>query len=161
MDFFNTQLGNLPSLTWKSVWAAKGILEKGLCWRVGTGDCIFIWGDLWISGAEIDRLQNETSNENIKTVSDLIDLASRTWKKDLVISSFNTDVARKILQIPLAEIAYENFQVWRGESSGEFSVRSAYKLLQEANLDPNNNYLQTETRNFYRKLWNLHLPPKN
>ncbi|KAK5819222.1 hypothetical protein PVK06_024193 [Gossypium arboreum] len=65
-DFFNAQLGNLPSLTWKSVWVAKGILEKGLCWRVGTGDRISVWGDLWISRAEIEGLQNKTSNENIR-----------------------------------------------------------------------------------------------
>ncbi|KAG8481019.1 hypothetical protein CXB51_025741 [Gossypium anomalum] len=34
-DFNNAQLGNIPSLTWKSVWAAKGLLNNGLCWRVG------------------------------------------------------------------------------------------------------------------------------
>ncbi|KAG8473534.1 hypothetical protein CXB51_035814 [Gossypium anomalum] len=144
----------------ESIWAAKGILENGLCWRVGMGERIYVWGDLWISGAKIDRLQNEVSNENIKTVSDLIDPVSRTWNTDLIISTFNADVAKKILQIPLAETTYEDFQVWRGESSGEFSVRSAYKLLQEANSGPSNNYLQAETRDFYRKLWNLHLPSK-
>ncbi|KAG8474341.1 hypothetical protein CXB51_033829 [Gossypium anomalum] len=79
---------------------------------------------------------------------------------DYRMSTFNADVVKKILQIPLAEIAYEDFQVWRGESSGEFSIRSAYKLLQEANLGPSNNYLQAETRDFYRKLWSLHIPPK-
>lgn len=42
-DFLSAQLGNLPSLTWKSVWSAKGLLEKGLCWRVGKGDHISIW----------------------------------------------------------------------------------------------------------------------
>ncbi|KAA3487167.1 reverse transcriptase [Gossypium australe] len=55
-DFINAELGNSPSLTWKSVWAAKGILEKGLCWRIGTEDRIFVWDDLWISGSENDRL---------------------------------------------------------------------------------------------------------
>ncbi|KAA3469163.1 reverse transcriptase [Gossypium australe] len=37
LDFINVRLGNLPSLTWKSIWAAKGLLKSGLCWRVGEG----------------------------------------------------------------------------------------------------------------------------
>ncbi|MBA0556743.1 hypothetical protein Golob_026820 [Gossypium lobatum] len=47
------------------------------------------------------------------------------------------DVAEKILQIPLVETAHEDFQVWRGEPIGEFSVRSPYKLLHKPSLDPN------------------------
>lgn len=31
LNFLNAQLGNLPSFTWKSVWAAKGLLQSGLC----------------------------------------------------------------------------------------------------------------------------------
>ncbi|KAK5832528.1 hypothetical protein PVK06_016330 [Gossypium arboreum] len=38
---------NSPLLTWKSVWSAKGSLEKGLFWRVGKGDSISVWKDLW------------------------------------------------------------------------------------------------------------------
>ncbi|KAG8500613.1 hypothetical protein CXB51_004491 [Gossypium anomalum] len=70
------------------------------------------------------------------------------------------DVAEKILKIPLAEIAYDDFQVWRGKLTGEFSVRSAYKLLHEICLDPTTIILQTEIRNFYRKLWKSHIPLK-
>lgn len=74
--------------------------------------------------------------------------------------SFNEDTAKKILQIPLAKTIYEDFQVWRGEPSREYSVRSAYKLLQETNSGSSNNFIQTENRNFYRKLWNLQIPQK-
>ncbi|KAG8473015.1 hypothetical protein CXB51_034919 [Gossypium anomalum] len=37
--------------------------------------------------------------------------------------------AARILQIPLATERHADLVVWRGEPSGEFSVRSAYKLL--------------------------------
>ncbi|KAA3469681.1 reverse transcriptase [Gossypium australe] len=157
-NFAAARLGNLPSLTWRSVWAGKGLLEKGMCWRVGKGDKISIWDDLWISGKKADRVLNHISNEDIKLVSDLIDADNRSWKSELIRNTFERDTAEKILQIPLAELAHEDLQVWRGELTGEFSVRSAYKLLQESSQDPNGINLQTETKNFYRKLWNLEIP---
>ncbi|KAH1106423.1 hypothetical protein J1N35_010191 [Gossypium stocksii] len=89
-DFLNARLWNLPSLTWRSIWSARGLLEKGLCWRV-----------------------------DIELVSDLIEEESRTWKVDLLFSTFNVDLAGKILQIPLASLAQEDFQVWGGEPSGK------------------------------------------
>ncbi|MBA0778095.1 hypothetical protein Gotri_006013, partial [Gossypium trilobum] len=60
---------------------------------------------------------------------------------------------------PLSKSTHEDIQVRSGEATGDFSVRSAYKLLQKSTIDPNV-YLQTNTKNFYRKLWNLHMPSK-
>ncbi|KAA3477549.1 reverse transcriptase [Gossypium australe] len=96
-NFLNAPLGNLPSLTWKSVWSAKGLLEKNLCWRVGKGDRISVWTDLWVSGNEEDKIQNQSSNENIELVSDLIDEENRTWKTELIVNTFHPDIARKIM----------------------------------------------------------------
>ncbi|KAA3467844.1 reverse transcriptase [Gossypium australe] len=85
LNFLNAPLGNLHSLTWKSVWSTKGLLEKGLCWRVGKGDRISVWIDLWVLGNEEDKIQNQSSNENTELVSDLIDEENRTWKTELII----------------------------------------------------------------------------
>ncbi|XP_040952344.1 uncharacterized protein [Gossypium hirsutum] len=65
-----------------------------------------------------------------------------------------------VTMIPFARTDCDDTKVWKGEPSGEFTVRSAYKLLQEANLDSSNYLLQADTKDFYRKLWNLQLPTK-
>ncbi|MBA0879500.1 hypothetical protein Goshw_019846, partial [Gossypium schwendimanii] len=78
--------------------------------RVGRGDQISVWDDLWISRNEADIVPNQDNNENIKLVSDLIDSTNRSWKTEVVRDTFRMDVAEKILQIPLAEIAHEDFQ---------------------------------------------------
>ncbi|KAA3472342.1 reverse transcriptase [Gossypium australe] len=130
LDFIHAQLGNLPSLTWMSVWAAKGLLKDGLCWGVGKGDQISVWNDRWILSVTTNRRSNITENPEIESVADLIETTHR-WKKELIENTFPEHTAQKILQIPLVE-DHEDFQVWRGEHSGEFTVRSAYKLLQEA-----------------------------
>ncbi|MBA0672530.1 hypothetical protein Goklo_023939, partial [Gossypium klotzschianum] len=141
-------------------WAAKGLLQQGLCWRVGRGDKISIWEDSWIPG--IDRAERQSSSHigEIQLVSDLIDNSNRKWREDLIFNTFQVETAQKILQMPLAETEHEDIQVWKGELSGEFFVRSAYKLLQEATLNPTDYLLQTESKNFYRKLWGLQLLPK-
>ncbi|KAG8491201.1 hypothetical protein CXB51_014347 [Gossypium anomalum] len=160
-DFIHAQLGNLPSLIWRCVWAAKRLLQDGLCWRVGKGDRISVWNDHWIPGVEdIVRSDDNINNTGIELVSNLIAATTRQWKTDLIENTFSENTAQKILQIPLAEEEHDDFQVWRGEHSGEFTIRSAYKLLQEVTTDPNAYLIQTKTKNFYRKLWSLHLPSK-
>ncbi|XP_040965868.1 uncharacterized protein [Gossypium hirsutum] len=95
------------------------------------------------------RYKITNRNEEVRLVSDLINKESRTWNTELIVRTFNTDIMKKIMQI----------QVWRGEATRVFTVRSAYKLLQESTTDLND-YLQTHTNNFFRKLWNLDMPTK-
>ncbi|KAH1106857.1 hypothetical protein J1N35_010625 [Gossypium stocksii] len=47
-DFLNSSLGNVPSFTWRSIWTSKGLLLKGLGWRIGNGRKVSIWEDSWI-----------------------------------------------------------------------------------------------------------------
>ncbi|MFQ6667116.1 hypothetical protein Gotur_033240 [Gossypium turneri] len=92
-------------------------------------DHISVWNDCWVSGVTEDRLQNNSRSESIRVVVDLINEESKTWNRDLIVNTFNTDIARKILRISLSKTAQEDIQVWRGEATRVFSVRSAYKLL--------------------------------
>lgn len=110
-DFNNAQLGNIPSLTWKSVWAAKGLLNNGLCWRVGKGDGISIWEDCWIPGKEPEEWNRRNRSEEYKLVSELIDSNTRTWKSDIINSNFPIKIAQQIIQIPLAKIPHNDLQV--------------------------------------------------
>ncbi|KAA3465120.1 reverse transcriptase [Gossypium australe] len=142
-DFIHAQLGNLQSLTWKSVWAAKGLLQDGLGWRIGRGDQVSVWNDRWIPGVDHIQSRNFNDNTEIELVSSLIDSTTRKWKVELIEHTFPESTAQKILQILLAEEIHEDFQVWYGEHSGEFTVRSAYKLLQDAKLAPRDYLLQT------------------
>lgn len=50
--------------------------------------------------------------------------------------------------------------IWSGEPSGEYSVRSVYKLLQNGTSNTTLNPIQPETKLFYKNLWNQSLPGK-
>lgn len=76
------------------------------------------------------------------------------------MNTFENDDARRILQIPVPSIECDDQMVWRGEHSGEFSIRSAYKILQTLSIDPSINNLQNPHKSLNKSLWNLNLPSK-
>ncbi|KAA3472907.1 reverse transcriptase [Gossypium australe] len=131
-DFLNSQLGNTSSYIWRSIWSTKG-----LCWRVSMGMNVSVNNDAWISDVENLRLSSFVFNMRDSKVAELID------KED----------AEKILRIPLAKEPHDDFLVWSGESLGEYSVHSAYKLLRNSGENLRAYALQADYRNFYKKLW--------
>ncbi|KAA3464007.1 reverse transcriptase [Gossypium australe] len=157
-NFLNSRLGNSCSYVWRSIWATKDTLQKGLMWRVGTGQGISISEDVWIPNYINVRLLSRFDNLQSDRVAELISSNNREWHRELILNTFPAEVANLILRIPLAQEPYDDFLSWSGEPSGEFSVRSSYKLLQ--NVDPTAYALQSNYRDFYRKLWRIDLPIK-
>ncbi|MBA0735145.1 hypothetical protein Gogos_019020 [Gossypium gossypioides] len=60
-----------------------GLLEKGVCWRVGLGDQIAVWTDAWIPGVVDHKVQTLANVQSIQLVSDLIDQLTNCWKEDV------------------------------------------------------------------------------
>lgn len=83
-SFLELRLGNLPSYTWQSIWASRGLLERGLCWRVGKGDKIVVARDAWIPGAMNYKVNTVLNGDNFSTVSYFIDSLTRSWKYELL-----------------------------------------------------------------------------
>ncbi|KAA3472331.1 reverse transcriptase [Gossypium australe] len=132
-DFINSSLGNTCSYVWRSIWATKEALEKGLVWRVGTGTSISVNEDAWILNYANFRLSSGGYYSQFDKVSELINSYDRDWNRDLIVNTFQEETAELILQIPLALKPHEDFLAWSGKPSVEFSVRSTYKLLQKFN----------------------------
>lgn len=120
---------NNVSYIWKSIWAAWSTVEMGLCWKVGKSSDISALNDAWVPELENSRLMSFVNDMSDFRIAELIDNNSRSWKKELIEVTFPEEVVVKILRTPLAEEPHEDLRAWNGEPSGEFTVRSAYKLL--------------------------------
>ncbi|KAA3472099.1 reverse transcriptase [Gossypium australe] len=59
--------------------------------------------------------------EDWRWTADLIDSNTRKWKTDLIINTFEEREAERILCIPLPLCSFEDFVVWNGEPTGEYS----------------------------------------
>ncbi|KAA3460897.1 reverse transcriptase [Gossypium australe] len=157
-NFRNSRLGRSSSYVWRSIWATKDTSEKGLIWKVGTGKNISVFEDAWIPNYDNVRLTSGVCNLQFVKVAELINSNEREWNRELIGNTFPEAKAELILRIPLAMEPHEDLLVWNGELSGEFSVRSSYKLLQ--NFDPTAYALQNIYRDFYSKLWRIDIPTK-
>ncbi|KAG8479873.1 hypothetical protein CXB51_029532 [Gossypium anomalum] len=145
----------------RGAWVLKEILkEYESCsgQSVGTGKSISVFNDVWIPDSSNFRLSSVGINSGDYKVAELINNYNRKWNRERIVNTFPKEVAEKIFGIPLVREPHDDFQVWSGEPSGEYSVRSAYKLLQL--FDPRAYALHTDYRNFYKKLWLLDLPTK-
>lgn len=125
MSFFESSLGQIPSYSWKSIWATKDTLEASLCWRIGTSLKVLVRTDAWILVNPNLRIQTRIHENSNQIVADLIDLETRKLKEDVIHSTFIEKDARRILAIPLSNVPHEDFLAWRGEAIGEYTVCSA------------------------------------
>lgn len=66
------------SFTWKCIMAAKPILHRGSCWRVGNEAAIQILKDVWIPKHPTNRVLHSSQNiDEEMLVSKLIDSESK------------------------------------------------------------------------------------
>ncbi|KAL8113779.1 hypothetical protein AgCh_020904 [Apium graveolens] len=123
-------------------------------WRVGKGSSVSIVDDPWIP--DIENPYVTTRNEAIKgkTVSNLMVMGERRWDVDLVRDIFNQRDTSLILATSVGED--NDGWYWRKEKLGQYSVKSAYILIQE-----NKGHADTiGSSNFWKRMWNLKVPPK-
>ncbi|KAA3489015.1 reverse transcriptase [Gossypium australe] len=85
-NFLNSCMGNSSSYVWRSIWATKDTLEKGLIWKVGTGTNISITEDAWIPNYVNVRLMSRFDNLQYDKVAELINSNEREWNRDLIVN---------------------------------------------------------------------------
>lgn len=130
------------------------MLRTGLGCRIGNGSTIRVLEDPWLPSEHEAHIQ--TSNPAIQgqMVSCLLD-ENGDWDGDLIRDIFDSRDVNVILSISL-NAESQNTWYWRREKMGNYSVKSAYTLLQELNTDQN----IPSNSGFWRRLWNLKIPPK-
>ncbi|XP_042942689.1 uncharacterized protein LOC122276859 [Carya illinoinensis] len=131
-QFLNATITRHPSLIWRSIMAAKPLLEEGLFWRVGNGANTKIWHHKWLPIPTSFKVQSTVEFLDLEeTISALIDHETKTWRTEVIDHIFLQTETEIIRQIPISYCNSLDKIVWRCTTNGIFSVKSAYHLQLE------------------------------
>jgi ribonuclease HI len=158
-DFLSATRKKHASQTWRAILAGREVLKLGLIKRIGNGETTKIWEDRWISNHFGGKPLTLPDAQQANLVSDLL-TASGQWNVELVRQIFYPVDAEAIIKIPLRN-SVEDFLAWEPEKHGQYSVKTAYRLLFTGRQQQ-----ATETQagssgdDSWRLLWKVEVPPK-
>ncbi|GMI85638.1 hypothetical protein like AT4G29090 [Hibiscus trionum] len=160
-SFLHANLGSDPSYARKSIWASRGLLEKGIGWIIGDGKSVNIWNDSWVPGLPDGRIMVDSISTQFTTVSDLID-EQGLWKEGVIRMLFSPIQADQILKVLLASVPTPDSYSWRPDNSGIYSVKSGYKLLMGSEFYPQDELSEVQQwkKSVFSKIWACSIPAK-
>ena len=150
------------SWIWKSIMEPPNpILTQGT-WKVGRGHDIPINHPMWFHSRQG---ASTIINPQVTRVADLINQDTATWKSDVVMQMYDTNIANKILALPLPKIQTQSTKdqvIWPNSTTGDYQVKRAYALLHQdltQNLTRPRSAITPPTK-IWQNLWRLKLPNK-
>uniref|UniRef100_A0A803PQ00 Uncharacterized protein n=1 Tax=Cannabis sativa TaxID=3483 RepID=A0A803PQ00_CANSA len=156
VSFLSAKLGNNPSYVWRSIWEAQAIVKQGVRWHIGDGSTIDVLGEPWLpNDAEPIVTSCHPALVNAK-VSNLMANDSLQWDDEILADLFNTRDQALIKSIPLHLTSGGDHLYWTVDTSGIYSVKSAYNMIQKSN----GHWNTVEASEFWNDLWRLKIPPK-
>ncbi|XP_019418409.1 PREDICTED: uncharacterized protein LOC109329191 [Lupinus angustifolius] len=140
----------------------KGWFNEGVRRRVGSGQSTLFWRDIWVGGECLkncfERLFQVTLNKDA-CISSMGEWRNGVWcwllnwRRSLFLWEQDevNDLLNKVEEVRLVQ-GNEDGWLWVHDKNGTYSVRNAYKVLQ--NEVRNDNYLH------YKRLWASKVPSK-
>jgi hypothetical protein len=127
---------------------------------VGDGRSIRIWEDQWLPHSSPYTIQSPIRIlPPTACVSELIDNETRWWNSSLIRGIFTETEANRICSLAISPGGQPDKIIWRGTSSGMFTVRSAYHLEKErCSRDHGESSTAFGFQKIWPTIWKLHLP---
>lgn len=127
-DVLQENFGQNPSFIWRSLLEAKHLLRDGIRWRAGDGSSIQILNQPWLLVNDNPYITSPSEPLQDKTVVSLMCTGSKEWDFEVVSDVLNERDRDLMMDILLTNCDDKLF--CRLEESGNYTVKSAYKLLQ-------------------------------
>lgn len=150
-SFLDAELGSNPSFIWRSIWATQNLIRNGSRWRIGSGGKIQVIEDAWLQDSENPFVTSRHPALQNQVVNGLMKMGIKEWDTDVITDLFNERDQALILGIPLSSRQEDDIRYWHKEGNGRYSVKSAFRLIQELK----GAWVSNANSGFWRSLWNL------
>ncbi|CAN1253998.1 Putative ribonuclease H protein At1g65750 [Linum perenne] len=156
-DFLSAAKRGSPSFAWHSIWKTQDLVRHGYRWRVGNGRSISVWKEPWLRRDGRLRVESAPVHglENI-SVADLWMPETRCWDEELLSELFPDEEARAIMEVNTLTGEANDTRIWHYSKTGEYTVKSAYKLIMEYMYDQE----ALNVGGQWNVLWKMQIPPK-
>ncbi|XP_073121019.1 uncharacterized protein [Henckelia pumila] len=132
-NFLHAEIGHNPSYVWRSIWSTQGLLRQGARIRIGSGKQTCIWKDPWLPDKINPFISSGGHPDLINlTVGSLRVAENGAWDLDIVRDLFSERDQQLIISLPLSHHERDDKWMWEEEKLGEYSVKSGYKTLMNA-----------------------------
>uniref|UniRef100_A0A803PUD0 Reverse transcriptase domain-containing protein n=1 Tax=Cannabis sativa TaxID=3483 RepID=A0A803PUD0_CANSA len=155
-SFLTATLGQNPSFIWRSIFEAKDVVKYGARRSIGTGQTISILNDPWLPDSSNPYVQSTHPALVDQQVDSLMCMEGHSWDLEVLDDLFVARDRDLIISIQLSDHSYVDRWSWSLETSGLFSVKSAYKYLQTAH----GNWSVMDDIDGWKRLWKLEIPSK-
>ena len=140
---------------------AREVVRKGAIWRIGNGETVKVWDHQWLPEPGCSKIVSPRAGSAVVRVSELFYPNSRVWDPGKLATCFLPWEAEKVGGIYVGEDEAEDVLIWPLSSSRSYSVRSAYRMLMEAD----NSVLPSSSsplsvHRIWKKIWKLKVPKK-
>uniref|UniRef100_A0A803QEC5 Reverse transcriptase zinc-binding domain-containing protein n=1 Tax=Cannabis sativa TaxID=3483 RepID=A0A803QEC5_CANSA len=155
-NFLSATLGSNPSFIWRSIFEAQSVVRHGARKSIGSGCGVSILNDPWLPDSinpYVETVHPALINQNVVS---LLCVDNHSWDVEVINDLFGERDKNLILSIQLSDHSPLDRWSWNLESSGFFSVKSAYRFLQSTQ----GNWTDLVVTSSWKKLWKLEVPPK-
>ncbi|KAK5775092.1 hypothetical protein PVK06_042959 [Gossypium arboreum] len=140
------------SYMWRAIVRAWPLLRSFIIWSIGNGETVRCWEDCWVldKGSLKNYVSGYGSFDPKTTVSEMV-LPNGEWDLVLFRLWLPEVVVERIISIPpsMVQVGPDSFS-WSRTTSGVFSVKSAYYVLNEDYWHPQ------ETK--WKRIWKIPRP---
>ncbi|XP_026384551.1 uncharacterized protein LOC113280112 [Papaver somniferum] len=147
----NTKAKDGDSWIWKGVLEGIQNIQHHCTWRIGNGNKIKIWEDLWIPNSTDKLTKPANFPTDIQLLAHLMTY-QKEWNFQLIQQIFSPGTAQVISDL-FIHSKEEDSMHWKLNSTGKFSVKALYKDKIE------NLYRNDHTTRNWGAIWNLEVAP--
>ncbi|KAJ7964039.1 Ribonuclease H [Quillaja saponaria] len=129
-QFLTTDVKPYNSFTWKSIMKGCEVLKQGIKWRLGNGEDIEFWNDIWLDNFILRELAiNLVPVEHLQwKVSEYI--FDGKWKLNILRGLLPDHILASLEAIDLQVCcSWKDKVIWKLSSDGKFSTSSARSLI--------------------------------
>ncbi|KAM6556101.1 hypothetical protein CsatB_003120 [Cannabis sativa] len=149
--------GHNPSYAWRSILWGRDLMASGLIWKIGDGENILTIDDHWIPNKKYLCYKDGILPPSTKLSFFISD--SGYWDSTKLRNHFYESDIQDILEVPITGFSGKDDIIWSRESSGLFTVKSAYHLALSTQDIPSSSSA-VNSRKFWNKIWHSQAPPK-